>query len=286
MRGGLTTFARFSVMHGKANGPVSAGDRGVLEALRSNYDMSAHTRGDSRQAGTLTDDFIDRFAIVGPPERCIERLRSLAALGLDKVAISGGMRGAPKIASTSRRRQGAAGKEVIPGMRVPARCPGRDLVAACARRAFACPRPHAAVVELRPAVKADLAFCLADLSRCRFSPLTANWNEAEPHGHASSSRRSAMPAPPSRCMPDKDRQGLGRSPGKRAFRGAEAALRPAAASNGGLGTSFLNWMKERADRKRKDLLIEVPAEQPGAGLCERLGFKAVTTADDKVTMRY
>ena len=67
MRGGLTTFARFSVMHGKANGPVSAGDRAVLEALRSNYDMRAHTRGDSRQAGTLTDDFIDRFAIVGPP---------------------------------------------------------------------------------------------------------------------------------------------------------------------------------------------------------------------------
>ena len=94
VRGGLTTFARFSVMHGRANGPVSTGDRAVLEALRSNYDMRAHTRGDFRQAGTLTDDFVDRFAIVGPPERCIERLRSLEELGLDKVAISGGMRGA------------------------------------------------------------------------------------------------------------------------------------------------------------------------------------------------
>jgi 5,10-methylenetetrahydromethanopterin reductase len=94
VRGGLTTFARFSVMHGKTNGPVSADDRAVLEALRSNYDMRAHTRGDSRQAGTLTDDFVDRFAIVGPPEHCIERLRSLEELGLDKVAISGGMRGA------------------------------------------------------------------------------------------------------------------------------------------------------------------------------------------------
>jgi len=54
----------------------------------------SHTRGDSRQAGTLTDDFVDRFAIVGPPGRCIERLRSLEELGLDRVAISGGMRGA------------------------------------------------------------------------------------------------------------------------------------------------------------------------------------------------
>ncbi len=94
VRGGLTTFARFSVMHGKASGPVSSGDAQVLERLRTNYDMKAHTRGDSRQAGTLTDDFVDRFAIVGTPDRCIERLRALEALGLDKVAISGGTRGA------------------------------------------------------------------------------------------------------------------------------------------------------------------------------------------------
>jgi len=95
VRGGLTTFARFSVMHGKANGPVSAKDRAQLETLVSNYDMKQHTRGDSRQAGTLADDFVDRFAIVGPPDRCIARLQALKALGLDKVAISGGMRGVP-----------------------------------------------------------------------------------------------------------------------------------------------------------------------------------------------
>jgi 5,10-methylenetetrahydromethanopterin reductase len=83
VRGGLTTFARFSVMHGKTNVPTSSGDREVLEALHSNYDMKAHTRGDSRQATTLTDDFVDRFAIVGSPDRCIERLQSLAKLGLD-----------------------------------------------------------------------------------------------------------------------------------------------------------------------------------------------------------
>jgi 5,10-methylenetetrahydromethanopterin reductase len=115
VRGGLTTFARFSVMHGKANGPVSSGDRAVLEALRSNYDMKAHTRGDSRQAGTLTDNFIDRFAIVGSPERCIERLRSLADLGLDKVAVSGASRGAA-LDDIAVGRELIA-KEVIPGMR-------------------------------------------------------------------------------------------------------------------------------------------------------------------------
>ena len=115
VRGGLTTFARFSVMHGKANGPVSSGDRAVLEALRSNYDMKAHTRGDSRQAGTLTDDFIDRFAIVGRPERCIERLKALAALGLDKVAVSGASRGAAESDIAVGRRLVAA--EVLPGLK-------------------------------------------------------------------------------------------------------------------------------------------------------------------------
>jgi 5,10-methylenetetrahydromethanopterin reductase len=115
VRGGLTTFARFSVMHGKANGPVSAADRSVLEALRDSYDMTAHTRGDSRQAGTLTDDFIDRFAIVGPPDRCVERLRALAKLGLDKVAISGASRGAA--AEDIAKGRGLVNAEVLPAMR-------------------------------------------------------------------------------------------------------------------------------------------------------------------------
>lgn len=115
VRGGLTTFARFSVMHGKTNVPTSSGDREVLEALHSNYDMKAHTRGDSRQATTLTDDFVDRFAIVGSPDRCIERLRSLGNLGLDKVAISGATRGA-SVEDAAVGRDLLV-KHVLPGMR-------------------------------------------------------------------------------------------------------------------------------------------------------------------------
>jgi 5,10-methylenetetrahydromethanopterin reductase len=115
VRGGLTTFARFSVMHGKANGPVSAKDREQLETLVTNYDMKQHTRADSRQAGTLADDFVDRFAVVGSPERCVERLKSLAALGLDKVAISGGTRGAS--AEDAAVNRDLVAKHVLPGMR-------------------------------------------------------------------------------------------------------------------------------------------------------------------------
>lgn len=56
--------------------------------------------------------------------------------------------------------------------------------------------------------------------------------------------------------------------------------------NRGLGTSFLNWMKERADRKRKDFTLEVMTNNPARRLYERSGFKAVVVSDDKVTMRY
>ena len=115
VRGGLTTFARFSMMHGKTDVPTSAGDQQVLEKLISNYDMKAHTRGDSRQATTLTADFIDRMAIVGPPQRCIERLRELEALGLDKVAISGATRGASEEDAAVGRR--LLVEKVIAGMR-------------------------------------------------------------------------------------------------------------------------------------------------------------------------
>jgi 5,10-methylenetetrahydromethanopterin reductase len=113
VRGGLTTFARFSVMHGKANGPVSDRDRAQLETLVSNYDMKQHTRADSRQAGTLADDFVDRFAVVGPPDRCIARLRELSGLGLDKVAISGGTRGASA-------EDAAVGRELVTRHVLPA----------------------------------------------------------------------------------------------------------------------------------------------------------------------
>lgn len=92
VKGGLTTFARFSVMHGKTTGPVSEAMEKALQTLRSAYDMRMHTRGDSRQAGTLTPDFIDHFAVAGPPDRCIEKLKSLAALGLDKLSLGGNIR--------------------------------------------------------------------------------------------------------------------------------------------------------------------------------------------------
>ncbi len=115
VRGALTTFARFSVMHGTPNGPVSGEDRAVLHALRDNYDMKAHTHGDSRQAGVLTPAFIDRFAIVGSPAQCVARFRGLAALGLDKLAVTGSLRGVSQV--DAARSKALLEAEVLPAMR-------------------------------------------------------------------------------------------------------------------------------------------------------------------------
>jgi 5,10-methylenetetrahydromethanopterin reductase len=114
VKGGLTTFARFSVMHGKASGPVSDSDRTVLHDLHGSYDMRAHTRGDSTQAAVLTADFIDRFAVVGTPDKCIARLKRLAALGLDRIAISGALRGVSE--TDAARSRVLLEKEVLPAI--------------------------------------------------------------------------------------------------------------------------------------------------------------------------
>ena len=94
VRGNLTVFARFAVMHGRVSGPLSEESRRVMEAMRQAYDMHRHTEGDSAQAAVLTPEFIREYAAVGPPERVLERLVRLRALGLDKIVVNGNWRSA------------------------------------------------------------------------------------------------------------------------------------------------------------------------------------------------
>ncbi|HEU4429047.1 MAG TPA: LLM class flavin-dependent oxidoreductase [Myxococcota bacterium] len=115
VRGGLSTFARFSVMHGRVAGPASDEQRTVLAEVHRGYHMTQHTRGDSAQAGLLSPAFVDRFAVVGPPAACIARLRELVGLGLSKLVLIGPTAGVdPKEAGAAVQRLAA---EVMPGLR-------------------------------------------------------------------------------------------------------------------------------------------------------------------------
>jgi 5,10-methylenetetrahydromethanopterin reductase len=87
--GGMSTFARFNVMHGATAGPLFEGGTDTLSRLHDAYDMRQHTRADSPQAATLDAEFVDHFGIVGPPDVCVDRLQALAALGLERIVIVG-----------------------------------------------------------------------------------------------------------------------------------------------------------------------------------------------------
>ncbi|CAN7277030.1 LLM class flavin-dependent oxidoreductase [Phenylobacterium sp. LjRoot225] len=85
-------LARFQVIQGAPAGPLSAGDAENFAALRTGYDMTKHDKSMATNklvGASLTRDFVDRFAIAGPPDHCIERLLQLVRCGLERLVFVG-----------------------------------------------------------------------------------------------------------------------------------------------------------------------------------------------------
>jgi 5,10-methylenetetrahydromethanopterin reductase len=115
VKGVTAVYARFQAMPGHPPDAVGVEDSGIIKALGQHYDNSRHGRADATHVSLLDDDFIDRFAVVGPPERCIERLWRMVEVGLDRLLIVGPNRlGSPNEAAISRRLLTAV---VIPELR-------------------------------------------------------------------------------------------------------------------------------------------------------------------------
>lgn len=112
VRGGMSTFTRFSTMHGTPTGPVDDVERETMAKLIETYDMTMHTRADSRQAEVLSPAFIDRFGIVGPVGACADRLHELLAMGLDKLIVVGPSLGADR--DKAQRAMARFPAEVLP----------------------------------------------------------------------------------------------------------------------------------------------------------------------------
>ena len=80
-------------------------DRAVTEQLAVNYDMHGHAASGARHEATLTDEFVDRFGIVGPSAHVADRLRELIELGLDHFVVVGhGRDVAPEVLAESSAR--------------------------------------------------------------------------------------------------------------------------------------------------------------------------------------
>jgi 5,10-methylenetetrahydromethanopterin reductase len=87
--GAVAAFAHFSSMPGSTGAGLADADRAVVADVGNRYDSNEHLSNAAAHTDALTPAFVDRFAIVGPPDVCADRLRALAALGIDRFVITG-----------------------------------------------------------------------------------------------------------------------------------------------------------------------------------------------------
>jgi len=115
VRGSAASFARFSAFGGADLSRLPEPLASAARYLRDHYDMRAHTRADAAHAAGLSDEFIDWFAIAGPPKAATARLRKLALLGLDFLWIIPGSSGIPRdVAAASLA---SLARDVVPALR-------------------------------------------------------------------------------------------------------------------------------------------------------------------------
>jgi len=108
VRGGLLVHFRFSTWNSETMKTLAPEDRVVAQrvaAERANPGAIVHS-----QMAALDDDFVDRFAVVGPSDAVAERLGALVELGLDHLMILA-TRGDPALVAEVSQR---FGEEVIP----------------------------------------------------------------------------------------------------------------------------------------------------------------------------
>ncbi len=86
VRGSVATFARFSAAAGTRAGLANLTREGVEEAV-AGYERDRHGEASATFAQQLGDEFIDRFAVAGPPGEVHDRLRTIAACGIERLIL-------------------------------------------------------------------------------------------------------------------------------------------------------------------------------------------------------
>jgi 5,10-methylenetetrahydromethanopterin reductase len=74
-------------MHGRPTAPVDDESTVELERLAAGYDMNHHGVGTASHRNVLSARFADAFGIAGTPDQCIERVKELEGLGLDRIIV-------------------------------------------------------------------------------------------------------------------------------------------------------------------------------------------------------
>jgi 5,10-methylenetetrahydromethanopterin reductase len=76
-------------MPGAPGAGLDENDKKVVAEVGRRYDSNHHLESSAEHSAVLDDEFLQRFAIVGDPDRCAERVLELAGLGLDRFVITG-----------------------------------------------------------------------------------------------------------------------------------------------------------------------------------------------------
>ena len=85
-------LARFQVIEGKQVGPQDAEAARNLDAVSKGYDMTRHSdmsAADRISGGSLSQDFVRNFAVVGDPDQVTAHLLDLVAMGLERFVVVG-----------------------------------------------------------------------------------------------------------------------------------------------------------------------------------------------------
>jgi 5,10-methylenetetrahydromethanopterin reductase len=111
VRGSTAILARFATEGAPADG-LSDVTRSGIERLAGDYDEACHGHAAAPHAQELEDEFIDRFALVGPADEVVARLAELAALGIARVVVvPGSIDADPALVAESDER---FAEEVLP----------------------------------------------------------------------------------------------------------------------------------------------------------------------------
>ena len=114
-RGGLATFADFSSFSGRAAAGTPDQDRTVVERLHREYDRARHTQSGASHTALLDDDFVDRWAAIGPVDHCMARLREMVDAGAERLVVIGPSADSDRDAA--QRARDLTVTEVVPALR-------------------------------------------------------------------------------------------------------------------------------------------------------------------------
>jgi 5,10-methylenetetrahydromethanopterin reductase len=102
-------------MRGSTGAGLGEADRAVVAAVGRRYDSTQHLANAADHTGALDASFVDRFAVVGSPDACAERLGGLADLGIARFVLTGPSFGSDRDQARTARR--LVTDELLPALR-------------------------------------------------------------------------------------------------------------------------------------------------------------------------